>query len=482
MVSQDLAPNQETPLNVEDELAIAFAPLRRTPLPMRPEYVARLRGIILEELAAQASRRAKRSWWRRSAPSAQSAPRPGREVSPSHTGYGLRLAMVALGAVLILTLGAVLVSRLASLDPRSQVATLSVIDGELHIARPVSLFIDTGLMRSITVSPGQLVRLRPGDQLSSDSATEAEIALSDGSKMAVGSGAQLTVEELQARSASKPLVVAMRLERGEVRSQVERLRPENGERFEVSTPSLVAHVKGTVFRVGVESDKTRVATDKGLVRVSFDGKAFDIEAGRELMVRLGESVPEVNVRPQPPRMSSTALAERDGGGENASERYFVNTTSMPWVIQTLPGARVAFYVNDVVLKEMIANDDGVAAVDFTPDSEGIYRITASMETATGEASLAAPVKTVVVDYTHPPLLLTSPSDPQVTTSSVSLAGSTEPGVTLFANGEPVIVDEQGDFSQELPLALGANPINLVATDPAGNSITLESVIVYEPAQ
>ena len=80
--------------------------------------------------------------------------------------------------------------------------------------------------------------------------------------MAVGPGVQLTVEELQARSASRPLVVAMRLDRGEIRSQVEHLRADQ-DRFEVRTPNLVAQVRGTVFRIDVRSDRNAGGDGQG---------------------------------------------------------------------------------------------------------------------------------------------------------------------------------------------------------------------------
>jgi hypothetical protein len=479
MASQEFSPNQRVPFDAEEELQSMFAALTHAPLPMmRPEYAHQLQRALQRELAAQAARRSRLwglAWWRRSG----TATHPAIGWAPQRAS-ALRFAMAGAIAMIVLVLVGVTLMQLYPLGPGARVATLHVRAGEVHVARPVHVFVDVGLMRSITVSPGEQTRLRPGDQLVSGPATDAEIALSDGSRALVGSGAQLTIEELQARSASAPLVVAMRLERGEMRSQVEHLQPEKGERFEVRTPTLVARVKGTIFRVDVQSDETRVATDKGVVRVSFAGKAFDIEAGRELMVQLGESVPEVNVRPQPPEISSDVLARADGGNEGASERFFANTPAMRWLIHTLPRAHVVFYVNDAVLQDVVANGDGVATVNFAPAAEGVYRITAVMETSTGERSLPAAVKIVVVDYTPPPLLLTSPTEPQVTTSAVSIAGSTEPGVKLLVNGEPTIVDERGDFKRELILAQGANPITLVATDPAGNSISLQSVIVYEP--
>lgn len=472
MGSDSSSLNERRRLDDEAELQQWFAALDRQSPPVRPEFLAALRDTCRQELALRRTASGVPFWQRLFA--------PDQRAGTPHGGFGWRPALVATCVALVVLFAAAFGADLLQSSNSARVATLTVRAGEVDVARPVRFFVDTGLTRELSALPDTSLRLRPGDEIASNQAADAEIALPDGSQIALGPGTELTIEELQVRTASRPLVVAMRLDRGEVRSQVERLSPEGGERFEVSTPNLVAHVKGTIFRVKVQSEGTRVATDKGLVRVSMGNQAFDVEAGRELLVRLGQSVPEVNVRPQPPSIASTALVRGVEDDEATSERYYVNTAVVPWVIRTTPRAHVTFLVNDGVFQELVADDNGVAAVDFVPGSEGTYRITATMETPTGEKSMAAPEMTVVVDYTNPALLLTGPSEPQVTTSAVILEGVTEPGVELLVNDRNVPVDEKGDFSHELVLGVGANPITLVATDPAGNTITLQSVIVYEP--
>ena len=158
---------------------------------------------------------------------------------------------------------------------------------------------------------------------------------------------------------------------------------------------------------------------------------------------------------------------------------YTNQASIPWRIQTLPGVQVAFTVNGEEAQRVTADANGLAAVVFSPQAEGAYRVSAIMETALGERSLPSPEQVVVVDRTPPSLLLTSPAEPQVTTSSVTVAGSTEPGVRLELNGEAVTVDKKGGFTQSLTLVPGSNVITLIAADPAGNSIAVQSVIVFE---
>ena len=60
-----------------------------------------------------------------------------------------------------------------------------------------------------------------------------------------------------------------------------------------------------------------------------------------------------------------------------------------------------------------------------------------------------------------------------------MAGRSEPNVRLEINDEVIGVDAEGNFSQAFDLVPNENTFLLVATDRAGNSVRLTSVIVYE---
>jgi len=358
-----------------------------------------------------------------------------------------------------------------------QVASVSVATGEVQVVRLVRVWGDLGLTRRLTVSTARVARLQPGDEIVSSQDAEAEIVFTDGSKMVVGPGVQLTFEQLQARTASRPLAIAMRLERGEVQSQVEHLRADQ-DRFEVQTPNLVAQVRGTVFRVDVRSEGTRVATDTGVVRVNYGDQAVDVEAGRELEVLLGKPGLEAQVRLQAPKLTPELPPQAASVGEEGERMYFTNASEVPWLVQTLPGADLTFYVNDVAVANARADGKGLATLYFTAPAEGTYRITAVMQMA-GDESLPAKTQVLVVDRTPPPLVLTSPTEPQVKTNEVTIVGYTEPGVRLELNGRPVTVDEKGAFEQKLSLVKGENELIYIASDRAGNSVRLRSVLVLE---
>lgn len=477
MRSQNLFVGEKDGLEADQHLERAFAALSREPIAPRPEYMARLRVALQSELVAQTARRKQLSWWQRWLATFISPGRHPAHVPQLRQGYGLRLAMAVISAMVILVLAAVWVMGLYPLGSGGQVAVLHVSAGKMQVARPLYLLIDTGLMRSITVESGEQTWLRPGDALVSDAMTAAEIAFPDGSKMNVGPSSQLRVEELQARTSSRPLVVAMHLERGEIRSQVERLRVGQ-DRFELRTPNVVAQVRGTVFRVEVHAQGTRVATDKGVVRVNYDGQIVDLEAGRELEVLLGSPPSAAQVRLQSPLLTPELPRRAMDLSPEGEQVFFTNTTEVSWRVQTLPGAELTFYVNDVAITSVRADDQGFAMLDFVAPAEGVYRVSAVMHMA-GQTSLPSRAQILVIDLTPPPLVLTSPLEPQVTTSEVKIAGKTEPGVHLELNGRPVPVDETGAFEQVLTLVKGDNQLVYIATDRAGNSVRLMSVLVLE---
>lgn len=474
---------KEVAVQADDaDLVQAFAGLAGEPVRMRPDFEAELRILARQQVAVQAARRARWPWrwawqrWFTSSVSDQPSRRAEERVPAARRGLGLGFAMAAGAALTILLVTAALVTRLYPLGPANQVATLSVQAGEVHVTR--LKLGDTGLMWKFTVSAAETVRLRPGDELDSDLDADAEIALPDGSRMAMGPGVALDIEALQARTASKPMVVAMRLERGEVRSEVERLRADQ-DRFEVSTPNLVAQVRGTVFRVDVRKETTRVATDRGLVRVQWNGQSVDVEAGRELVVLPGQPGPTVEALPQSPAIDLALPAESAEVGADGVPVFFTKDVTVPIEIQTLPGAHVEFIVNDVAIARADADANGRATVDFSTEAEGEYRLTSVIETPAGDRSLPAPARLLVVDRTPPSLTLLEPAQPQVSTSTLLLSGVTTPGAQLLLNGESLSVDAEGRFTQKLRLSPGPNQLVLVATDRAGNSVTLQSVVILE---
>lgn len=453
----------------DGDLWAAFAELTKESVPLRPEYSARLQSLMQAEIRAEAKSQADGVW----------GPWWGWLAVPGRSAFGLRFAF-AVACLSIALLGiASLGQRLYPGASDTQVALVTVASGEVTISRSLYIFGDVALTRQLSAVPGNPQGLRASDQVSSVENAEAEITFSDGSRTVLGPGTHLVIDRLQARTASSHLAIAMRLERGSVHSEVVHLRPGIDE-FTLSTPNLEAHVKGTVFRVDVRPNGTRLATEEGTVQVSWDGQVAEVAAGQELEVLqafLADSPPQPRAQAPQLRLTSEPPESAVQVAETGEWTFYLNAPTMTWQIDSLPGASVEIYINDELVNTIEADGNGLASVDFSPTSEGTYRISAVAVTPTGEKSRPSTAHILVFDRTQPSVVLTSPAEPQVTSEEIVVAGQTEPGVRLVLNGQPLTVDEKGNFQAHIQLSPGPNELAVEAIDRAGNAVKLQSVII-----
>jgi len=453
----------------DTDLIRAFAELSSEPVQLRPEYSARLRSLMQAEIRAKGKTQARGvlGRWR------------DYLSVPIRPAGGLRIAFAIACASIALLAVALFAQRLYPATGGAQGALVTVDSGEVTVTRSLHVFGDVALTRRLSAAPGSAQALRASDQVTSASDTEAEITFSDGSRTILGPGTHLVMNRLQARTATSHLAIAMRLESGSVHSEVAHLRPEVDE-FTLSTPNLEAHVKGTIFSVDVRSDGTRLATEKGTVQVRWDGQVADVAAGQELEVLqafLAESPPKP--RAQAPQLSLTSELPDSAiqTAENGEQTFYLNAPTLSWRIDSLPGSSVEIYIDDEFVKTLETDSNGLTSMDFSPTAEGTYRLSAVAVTLTGDKSRPSTPHVLVFDRTQPSVVLTSPAEPQVTGETVVVAGQTEPGVRLVLNGQPLTVDENGNFQAEEQLSPGSNELTLEAIDRAGNAVKLQSVII-----
>lgn len=464
-----MSPQTPFPQVPDADLIAAFTELTREPVPLRPEFSARLRSLMQAEIRAEAKGQVDGvlGRWR------------ARLAFPRWPATRTRFAFATICLLIALFGIALLGQRLYPGVNGVQTASVIVDAGEVIINRSVHIFGDVALTRQLVAVPGVSQALRPGDQVNSAADTDAQISFSDGSRAVLGADTHLVMNRLQARSASSNLAIAMRLERGSVHSEVAHLRPEVDE-FTLSTPNLDAHVKGTIFRVEVRPDGTRLATEQGTVQVSWDGQVAEVVAGQELEVLqafLTQSPPRP--RAQAPQLKLISGLPDDAVlvAANGQQTYYLRTPTSSWTIDSLPGASVEIYINDELVKTIKADGNGQASVDFSPAAEGTYHMSAIAVTLTGDRSRASTPHILVFDRTPPPVVFTSPAEPQVTSEQVVVAGQTEPSVRLILNGQPIAVNEKGYFQTQIPLSPGPNEIAVEAIDRAGNAVKLQSVIL-----
>jgi len=110
-------------------------------------------------------------------------------------------------------------------------------------------------------------------------------------------------------------------------------------------------------------------------------------------------------------------------------------------------------------------------------TEGSNAFMATLVTPSGEGG-PSPVVTYTLDTAPPKIKVASPaSGAKVTTSTVTVSGTVDPGVSITIRNEQVVggaitnltVGSDGGFKLTVPLVAGPNAIDLMATDQAGNS-------------
>jgi len=149
---------------------------------------------------------------------------------------------------------------------------------------------------------------------------------------------------------------------------------------------------------------------------------------------------------------------------------FVNKPQLTILGVTDIGARVL--IND---EEVEVESDGKFAHEMIL-LEGLNSIVVRAEK--GSLSRVKRIS-VTLDSTPPVLKVTVPES--VKDRVFEVKGTTEVGVTLTINGEPVIVNPDGSFSMVLTIPEGEKelPVEVKAVDQAGNTTTYSKIVKYQ---
>ena len=81
------------------------------------------------------------------------------------------------------------------------------------------------------------------------------------------------------------------------------------------------------------------------------------------------------------------------------------------------------------------------------------------------------------------LQVLSPSDGStVTTPTITIRGKTVPSAEVFINDTDTVADTDGNFSVQMTLEEGDNPILFVANDSDGRAAEAEITVTYDPGE
>ncbi|TBW56666.1 peptidoglycan-binding protein LysM [Marinobacter halodurans] len=147
-------------------------------------------------------------------------------------------------------------------------------------------------------------RIRAGDEIATGSGF-AVVQLADGSLLRLGRNTDLMFNRLTRFGKTGMVDTRMRLDRGELDAEVEKLT-DKGSRFEVDTPSAVAAVRGTKFSLQSSPSKTQLQVTEGKVEFGPPGRTVGIPAGYSGTAGQGTRNP-VDIRHLPPAPAPGAV-------------------------------------------------------------------------------------------------------------------------------------------------------------------------------
>jgi len=321
---------------------------------------------------------------------------------------------------------------------------------------------------TIEAKAGEELWLGVGDRIASGEDSQALLSLFEGSTVQLDPGTELTIGELRPESETSGPLVRLDLERGKTLNDVPRPSYEELDRFVVRTPSTTASAMGTRFTLEVITpEHTFLATVEGIVRITMGLEYVDVYAGEEIDAIVGQPL-VVRARRPEPQVGQAALPD------------FISAREVVLQGHANPGDLVDILLNGVKIATVLADAEGKFSYPLDTSREGAYTVSIRSTNQRGHVSEEVVLMVFTTDFTPPPLVITSPTESEVASSPITLAGQTEPWAQVMLDDQRLQLDSNGSFMTTLELEPGANPFTVVATDQAGNSTTIRLVIILQP--
>ncbi len=147
-----------------------------------------------------------------------------------------------------------------------------------------------------------------------------------------------------------------------------------------------------------------------------------------------------------------------------------------------PGMTVIVYINDTDTEKTTVDKDGSFKINSVKLIEGSNTISAKQTDDKKNVSALSEVFTVVSKKSKPTLEISYPPDNQQIRqeqNTITVTGKTnDEANTVTVNDRLAIVRNDGSFSHDLNVLDGDSTIKVIASDTAGNQITVERKINY----
>ncbi len=164
------------------------------------------------------------------------------------------------------------------------------------------------------------------------------------------------------------------------------------------------------------------------------------------------------------------------------EPLYEATNSSPIAIRgyTEPEIKVELYLNDELVDKISASESGSFKFEEVNLQEGQNRIWVK-SIKDGRNSEKSEIINMLYKKTPPKIEVKTPEDGSTVSGekkSVMISGITDLDNNVSINDHIVIVNADGSFSYEYPLADGDNTLKIKATDKAGNFTEMERKVKY----
>jgi hypothetical protein len=297
----------------------------------------------------------------------------------------------------------------------------------------------------------------------------ALIQFNDQNEMSVTQNSLVVIKGINIEKKSRKSFVDV--VNGSFRSKVGGVAGEESS-MEVSTPSATVVVDSSGlepsdFRVDVNpGDKSaNVMVYKGVAKVTAQG--VTVEVGENQGTHIAhEGQPEA----ARPLMQPVVLDVPEDGNRSLYDDTTPPVTTLAWAPQTGAAAYRLQVASDPDFSEPLV-DRTLNDFNFSDRSmqHGTYywRVVAldpsAIEGAWSEAR--------TIDVIQPALRITFPDqdDQTINQETLVVTGEAEPDGKTYLNGEPIALDEAGQFAREIPLHVGENLIVLESISATGDS-------------
>jgi bacillopeptidase F len=143
--------------------------------------------------------------------------------------------------------------------------------------------------------------------------------------------------------------------------------------------------------------------------------------------------------------------------------------------------KASLYLNGVKTKDADVKDDGTFLFRNVTLESGDNTIKVKSQNKSGKESSFSNTVTVTYSNKAPDLTVDFPTDGQTyhkDDNPLRVRGKTSPHTRVTVNDFWAIIDDEGNFSYNLPLQSGDNQIKVVAIDDAGNKTEKDLKVSY----